>query len=269
MTRRPCQICGHPSDGYACSRCARDYEKRLCETPWLVNELATALTRQTRYGNRVGSSAVGKTRPLPLDLRASAAQDQYRRTLGATAHLLHPGTTRRSALEYARLLLTLDAPTALRFRADGPDHMTDTARAFKAGRRVVDRPAERWFAGPCVTCERDLYADPGKPAVTCACGATYDVQTRRDYLLTEAEDQLANAVTIARAVSWLGAEPLTAARVRQWAHRGRLRARAHVRCSSHAAHLTPPDDCRSCSPLYRVGDAIDLLARDTNQKERS
>ena len=59
------------------------------------------------------------------------------------------------------------------------------------------------------------------------------------------DQHVSTATELARAVSWLGADYLTTDRVRQWASRGRLVTRGH----SLDGH-----------PMYRVGDAIDLLS---------
>jgi len=122
-------------------------------------------------------------------------------------------------------------------------------------RRMVDRPADKWFAGPCDVCKRDLYAKVGARTVECAdCDRVYDIAVRRAALLAEAEDYLANATELARAVSWLGSEPLTAARVWKWAERGRITAKQHVEIRGKQV------------PQYRIGDALDLLAIDTTKK---
>lgn len=136
--------------------------------------------------------------------------------------------------------------------SDAVDEITD---AVTKCHRIIDRPADRWFAGPCnaeledgAECGRDLYAVAEKGNVKCTgCGAVYDIAERRTWLLAAAEDRLHDATTIARSVSWLGASPLNAARVRQWASRGRIVAKGHD----------------GNQPLYRIGDAIDLLAAST------
>ena len=122
-------------------------------------------------------------------------------------------------------------------------------------RRMVDRPADKWFAGPCDTCERDLYAKVGAASVECAeCDLVYDVDARRVWLLEQAQDRLLTAAELARAVSWLGTEPLTGERVRKWAQRGRITARGHV---MHRGNEIP---------TYLVSDAVELLAQDARPK---
>ncbi len=122
-------------------------------------------------------------------------------------------------------------------------------------RRVVDRPADKWFAGPCDTCERDLYATVGAASVECAeCDLVYDVDARRVWLLEQAQDRLLTAAELSRAVSWLGTEPLTAARVWKWAQRKRIVARG---MTLHRGNEIP---------TYLVSDAIDLMAQDARPR---
>jgi hypothetical protein len=133
----------------------------------------------------------------------------------------------------------------------GPDILDELTHLEHQLRQFVDRPGDKWYAGPCDTCRRDLYARTGSPTVDCSeCQLTYDVPARRTWLLEQAEDQLVNAATLSRAISWLGGQPLTEQRVRQWGHRGRITVKGHEPTGR---------------PLYRVGDALDLLATETQK----
>jgi len=136
-----------------------------------------------------------------------------------------------------------------------PDMLDELDHLEQRLSNLVDRPADKWYAGPCDGCERDLYAKAGAPSVTCEdCDRPYDVTARREWLLREAHDRYATASELARAVSWLGTEPLTAERVRKWAERGRITARGSVTIRGREL------------PTYLVGDAVALLAQDTRPK---
>ena len=118
-------------------------------------------------------------------------------------------------------------------------------------RYMIDRPPDRWYAGPC-DCGHELYAQTGQPVVECVCGRRYEMRARREWLLAAAEDRLAPAPVIARAINWLGEKPLTPSLIRVWANRGRLLAKGHEPYGEEGGER----------PLYRVGDVLDLLARD-------
>lgn len=250
--------CGRPTrdEAYVCDECADELVQALAEIPWAVRQLEiTRLRLRAAPIETSGSSAVS---PLPWSERASCARRRLARVLAEAVAWCEQNRIRHSspsekapADDYARARW-------LHWRVDGmtlhPEGWQISSRitdAVEACRVAVDLPPERWYAGPCA-CGTDLYALNRSGPVECrGCGTTYDVSQRRDWLLGEAEDRLLNAADLARAVSWLGAEPLTPGRVRKWASRKRILARGH-----DGAH-----------PLYRVGDAIDLLAEDTRRRD--
>ena len=87
---------------------------------------------------------------------------------------------------------------------------------------AIDSRPPQVYAGPCDVCRRDMYAKEGAPDVEChLCHLTYPMEFRREYLLDKVVDQLANAATIAGAVTKLG-EDVTPEDIRKWAERGRL-----------------------------------------------
>lgn len=177
-------------------------------------------------------------------------------------------------------------------RPDADDFLAQLLAVERALRGVVDRPAEGWYAGVCnaelaehngdtcacachhsaddcdipggcglndihVTCRRLLYAQPGQAFIRCRdCDTTWDVAERREYLLHEAEDRAATVETIVRIVTTLGDRDVRmskiSARVRQWAHRGRI----------HAVGTRVLDG--RARPVYRVGDVLDLLADEAS-----
>jgi hypothetical protein len=113
--------------------------------------------------------------------------------------------------------------------------------------RTVDKPLQHVYAGPCDECGVDLYAHPKASSVSCRnCARDYDIDSRRKWMLTKAEDQLLTATEMSRALPGLLQQALTASMIRGLAHRGRL--------TQHPPHHTRPRD-----PLYRVGDVLELL----------
>lgn len=149
---------------------------------------------------------------------------------------------------------------ALRFVARHADwlmHRPEAEQAYdeltavvEGARRTIDTRGGQQYAGPCDVCERDMYAATGAAVVECKpCGVSHDMADRREWLLSAAEDRLATAAELARAVSGLG-QPVTAATIRQWASRGRL-----------AAHGM--DGTR---PRYRVGDVTQLVRESAQRR---
>jgi hypothetical protein len=286
--------CGNPAHGaFICSTCAKALEIALANISAYWQDLDNVRAKLVRYGDQAGRT---REHPLPIDARfagsywvesngewvskvseGTALMDATRNTVVTWVRVVmdhHPvvtgpvcakpclhvscSTTRRShppadnipsCCNY--LLGYADRARVMEWGPEMLDEMDDLEAQL---RRLVDRPADRWFAGPCDQCARDLYAKTGAAEVACReCDLIYDVNDRRTWLLGQAEDRLVNATMLARAVSWLGAVPLTAARVWKWAERDRILVKGHETRGGREL------------PLYRIGDALDLLATDSQK----
>ncbi|MFJ2298142.1 hypothetical protein [Oerskovia paurometabola] len=196
---------------------------------------------------------------LPYGYRASEARWELLSTMTATGDDI----ARRRGL--FRPLNTLDALANwlthqvqwLRQQPDGADTIAALTDLLRAARRVIDRPADRKYAGPCTAttvdehglatdCAGELYALHGRATVTCPdCGTDYPLDARRAWLRDQADDMLLPATELARAIDGLGIQ-VKAATLRKWASRKRILNRG---TDTH--------------PLYRVGDVIDLVTGGT------
>jgi hypothetical protein len=246
--------CGRPTAGdrFLCGDCSDHYAQALGSVPGLVDDLEVTLAKQARFTD-TALVPVHNT-GLPYD---QAASDSLHRLRAELVSLVRLCVTERVRSSDYRDRWPADTPASmsrwLLWRVDGVAVMAWAADAMTLvevvaqAELVVDRPPDRVYAGPCDTCRRDLYVDPGQDAVTCErCGIAYDLEARRDWLLDAAYDTLGTATEVARALSSLEL-PVTPDRVWQWRHRGRLTPKGH-----NLAH----------QPLYRVGDVADLLAAD-------
>lgn len=253
--------CGRETrdDAYLCQDCGDELARALGDMPALDEELDVTITRQRALPTEGGSA--GAETPLPWHAKAAEAQHHLKALLVTWArmceeeHVRHCSPRTKPLDEHDDNIPALSRwllwrVDGLELHPAGPDAHEEITDAVAQCRRLVDRPPERWYAGPCDLCRADLYATSRQGQVQCRteqCPASYDIAERRDWLLAAAEDRLVGAADLARAVSWLGAQPLTRHRVGMWAKRGRILAKGH-------------DGTR---PLYRVGDAIDLLARES------
>lgn len=251
--------CGRATrdEAYVCDGCLDGFSRALGEVPWADAELDLTLTGQRGVDYRRGGGARPSEARLPVNMGASEAQSHLRATLVAWVKFCAEEKVRHQSPHTGLPADNMAAMSRwLMWRVDGlglldigPEAVSEVTLAVERSKRVIDRPADKWYAGPCDAteeCVGELYATSKSGNIACPeCGAGYDVAARREWLLEAAEDRLVNAADLARAVSWLGTVPLTAHRVRQWAVRERIFARGHD----------------GKSPLYRVGDAIDLLAQ--------
>lgn len=272
-------ICSRPAgDANLCKPCTSTLERALAEIPFLTRELEIVLTRQTVYAPRSDGSR-SATRPLPYHVAAAETGRAIRRALETAATTLlrdHAATTcpvsPRPDHTSTWLLANLNT---VRYHDQAATIYRSILDPVTKARWLIDRPADRWYAGPCNAlvvadgeireCGAELYARSDHGTVTCrACDALHDVDARRDWLLAAAEDQLANAAVCARAVAWLsdtGDIKLTPTLIRMWAQRGRLVAKGHE------PYPTGSDPTRT-RPLYRVGDVIDLLHQATTRRTK-
>lgn len=267
--------CGRPIQDTAliCSPCSQDLAKALGDVPFLAEQLDIRLTRQAR----IGSGGKSAERALPYDPYASVIAAELHNALSTWVRVL--AGTDGDPLLGSVCAAICGHGTCGRIRRQSPPADTlvslsawllgrvgdlahhEAAEEAKAGicdatdraERAIDRIADRWYAGPCDNCECDLYAKPSAGWVICPCGAQYDVTARRTWLLAAAEDILASAALIARALPPLGHE-VKVDRIYKWAERGNIVAKSV--------------DLRG-RPLYRIGDVLDVLGRLGSGRERA
>jgi hypothetical protein len=230
--------------------------------PGLIDDLVDVMARLTRSGLSTGVGSRSATTPLLYNESASDLLWTVRNTLSvwcAEIYTRNPqygephGSSPRLAswLSHAQLGVVRH-PGAVSLR-DEVTWMTTQVR------RTVDIAPVRVYLGECGAqpegrvCREPIYALPSHTTARCrGCGAVYDVVVRRGQLLDSAQDQLAPAGDIARALSTLG-QPLSLRRIRVWVHRGRL-----VQYEPH-----PFDPKRR--PRYRLGDVVTLLLANSAQ----
>ncbi|MFC5187118.1 hypothetical protein [Actinomadura harenae] len=273
MSTIPCPIsgCGRPTRGATiCGACEADLERALTAVPWLVAQLDLVLSRQTRTGSSGGARSAETS--LPYAPHASEASRVLASTLTAWVDELRPAEPRRigplcerCTHASCRLMRPLAGRTAsacavwLRARVDrivrlpvAEELWDEITAAVWAAQRLVDRPPERRYVGQCgaglddgTDCDVDLYARPDAAAVTCPeCGTRWDVRWRRRRLLEAAEDTLATAADLARALTGLGHE-VTPEMIRGYGHRGQI---------------VPHGRDGRGRPLYRLADVADAVA---------
>lgn len=254
MTDTLCN-CGRPitDNALVCRSCGDALRQDLGEVAdgALAQELETALARQARMG---GTGARSAEAPLGYGEAAATAIWILRTTMVAWILLLSedsdylpPGVLDEQLPALAWWLRA--SVEDIRRHPDAAAAIDELTAAVRQARNVVYGPTHRVYCGQCGAdasdgpCPVDLYAHPDAGVVQCPCGAVWDVQRRRDWLLVQAEKMLGTATEIARAVTGLGRE-VTPERIWQWASRGRLLARGRGPRGQ---------------PLYRVGDVLDLL----------
>lgn len=237
----PCTVhCGRSAEGYLlCRWCGADLAAMLHTMPWLLRQLRVNETRRSRYSEQAGASDPTAVHALPYDPGAAqvrhavtTALDTWARDVSDRTGRPYAAYTAETAADWLRTQLQ-----AIRLHPAAAELHNEITRLTGRAYRVIDRPQGRIYVGPCGaltpegTCGEDLYAradssgtrlDPRQATVRCGCGAEWDAEKRRDWLLGELRDTLATAREIASAVGMLAGRTISAKTIRTWANRGQI-----------------------------------------------
>ncbi|MCX4468955.1 hypothetical protein OOK41_01275 [Micromonospora sp. NBC_01655] len=310
----PCAWCTRPdpTGGYVCPTCFRPVGEALREMVRLADEPAVNIARQARYGSTNGPRSAEP--PIPVDLDASAASwaaahvvvtwmdhiattrgvplpKRDRRPVGplcagAAGAVLagrcgHPScdAIRHHQREHpvaAAARFVAGQLEWLRHTPDASDAGEELLGAAAAVRRVVENPADRWYAGTCCEplpdkpgelCTTELYAWPGVTWVRCpGCGTVHQTGPRVRWLLAEARDVRGTATQLATAAARLG-RACTAGQLRALAQRGRLLP-ATVALADGIEGPEEVDRDEWGRARYRFGDVLDVLDQVAEQRRR-
>jgi hypothetical protein len=262
MTEQVCVTgCTRPTEDMLCRYCLGELTAALRELVTdgnggrgLIGELGLTLARQHRLtSSPPGISTPSATQPLPYHEAASEVSMVLVNTITSWARAVaehNPHLHPPSGSTAAAVAWMAGVPNLLALHPAADDLHGDITAIVARVRRVIDRPPDRIYAGPCETtddgdvCPEHLYARPGARAVRCGrCGTTYDVDERREWMIDYAADL---RITATVALGWarlLLDKDIPRGTWKSWVSRGRI-----------VAHGTD----RRGRPTYRFGDVRDL-----------
>lgn len=260
MTPRTCPLDhrdgGAPdldADRYVCRGCTGRLRGLLTDLAGLMDDLDTALTRQSRFTRAANLHRAGAEEPLPFAIGASEAGYVIRSTILAhTAWItqVRGHTMPRTWRELGTYLTS--ATDWVARHPDGPDIVDELTAALRQARWAIDRPADRRYLGLCQNvradntgCHQPLFARVDQPAVKCRrCHHTWDTADLQAELRARIENHQLPAVDAARLLAEVGVL-VDVRTIRQWKRR---------------RHLEPSGHTVKGQPLYRIGDILKLLA---------
>lgn len=290
--------CGKPTSGaWLCDDCNHTFRWALVNVAAHYDDLGNVERKQVRYGsNGQTKGSIGKAQPLVVDMRFAGIKEpgnQLKYDVWATVvawcravmedqpqnhgprcltciHVSCATIKRRawptnhitSMVNY--LARQFSHITSQQWATDMLDEFLDLERRLT---RMVNRPADKWYAGRCGvgdehgTCETELYATADRGTIGCpGCGIEHDVAERRDFLLKEAKAYLVTATEAAAALlAWTdydGSETKLIDRIRKWRDRERLEVADVTSLQGRDRHL------------YRLGDIQDLLIGDAQDAQK-
>ncbi|MEU4386783.1 hypothetical protein [Promicromonospora sp. NPDC023805] len=221
----------------------------------LLNALEDAHAKGQRFS--VGSTSTGNPdeAPVPFNRRAGDARAELLTALTTAADRIAEEREQFQAFNSDRAIgpwLARQVPF-LRAHHEGAERVEYLLAVLGQAARVVDRPPDRVYLGPCVghigvddgsevRCTEELYAVESRPEFTCPrCGWIYQLAERRAHLLGLTTGLQLGATDCARALAGLGLD-VTASRVRDYASRHLIEAVEDkygnaVRVRGHAVYL--------------------------------
>lgn len=293
--------CGEPARNHAvvCDVHEHRYVADLSTVPALALALADARAGQVRHSDGGGR---GRSDNVPRwSDKAGAAEAELRNALQTTVRLIAPtdrpdlsGPTcptweRHTSRGWVGTLCQHDTCSAirssrwpadtlesmaewLRVRAHkvmrheaGGELVDDLGGAVARGWRAVDRPAEKWPAGPCTNpvdgrpCGTALLARTGAEHVRCpVCGTGYSIQERKAWMLREAESYAVTAAEASRLLPTLDVAVTV----------GMIYGYARVRPGATAPRLVSDGQDIAGNPLYRVRDILRVWSEVQAAKAR-
>lgn len=297
MTDQTCRCGVTVHEGtHLCAKCVKTLDHALGNVATDYVDLDTLRTKRARYGTAGATrGSIGKTRPIGVDLRfvrpsnaayRSPNEIQLPGREGQGTELMHD--VRNTVVTWVRVCLddwpALTTPadhipacctflqgilTAIAGQPWAEELIADMLRLEKALARLVDRPAERWYAGKCsasepgdgdAMCTYELYATTDSGTLRCrVCGTVHDIAARRDFLLEEAQAYRVTATEAAGALlAWTdydGSESKLVDLIRKWRDRGKLEVADVTSLQGKDRHL------------YRLGDIQGLLVQHAQREQ--
>lgn len=166
-------------------------------------------------------------------------------------------------------------PHELRAHEAAHEMLTEITGALEQVRRIVDRPVELNYLGPCSTelpggmdCGFVLRAERGETYVRCGrCKTQFAVADLQARAREIAEDRLYTLGEMGNILSAVGS-PVPPRTLRWWTtHRkhDRLEPRGWQHVDAYGVRITDHQIADTDKPVYRLGDALKLAERDKNE----
>lgn len=235
--------CGKPTrdDAYVCEDCLTLLAQALGNVPWLDEQLEVTLTKQ-RAAPTEGTTPSSE-KQLPYHPQAADALHRLRATLVSWVRFCEDEGVRHRGGEQDTPDNTLAAMSRwLMWRVDGlalhdlgPRAVEEIVGAEQAAMRVIDRPAERKYVGPC-ECGRDLYAKPAAKEVQCqGCETTFEVADYEKWMMERLHGHLVTAREGSTLLCRFGLETKRDT-IDKWQSRGHVVIKGH-NAAGHALYL--------------------------------
>lgn len=232
-----CPVDGKPltNNAVICADCTNTLDRALGDLDWLLDELDTTMTRQTKTRPARGNQTSDGP-PMPYNVKASDSARDLRVLLKDWASLVAEGLADEGkfvALPTPATAKTLSSwlmhhVTWLSHHNTAADAYSEIVGAVNNIRRTIDIAPDTRYIGPCysvidgVECPETLYGTEGTDDVKCrTCGTTWDARARTLEALAHAETIAQDATTLSRSFALKGIA-LDTDRIKKWGQRKHL-----------------------------------------------
>lgn len=265
--RPACPRCGAEGDWLPCNRCVGKVLADLRLVPGYAHELQVTITGQ----GVMGAGGKSNERPMPYREKAVKAATYVHNQLTTWVRELSMGDDVGLA-NNARALSRWLADRIERIRGHAAfDEIADEiAYCCQIMRQLIDRPVDMIFCGKCEVCGGENYAQKGKAQATCrrcksvGVETVYEPAARREWLLSQVEEQQATVAMCATLLATFGLE-VKASTIQNWAA-PTYREVAGERKVAHPPKLWKVGENTQGHALYRVGDIADLIHESIRRK---
>jgi len=244
-----CPVDGKPLTRPAviCTVCTGTLDRALGDLDWLLDELDTTMTRQTKTRPARGNQTIDGP-PMPYNVRASETARDLRILLKDWVSLVAEGLATEGkfvSLPTPATAKTLSSwlmhhVTWLSRHDTAPDAYSEIVGAVNNIRRTIDIAPDTRYIGPCYAvvdgqeCQDTLYSVGDTGTARCkTCGTTWDAKARTLETLAHADTVAQDATTLSRSFALKGIA-LDTQRLKNWTNRGHLTPAG----TSHRGHKT-------------------------------
>lgn len=251
-----CTTCGRPVSGteFGCITCGRQLAAQLRQLALLIPEIGITLAKLDRIGGGDGPRPDGAEAALPYRLDASERGRAIQGELVTWARAVHEDVRTQLPKNVTGSTLAQYLATATSWARGRPfwaEYHAALLPLARAASRIVDRPAERAYLGPCGAelvdggrCYADVTAPRDAIRGRCrACGAEHDYAEARAWMLDALQDVLVTIDEL-RGVFARGGVAVGRSTLYRWI----------------ADQQLVPKGTRAGRPTYRVGDALEVQA---------
>lgn len=222
MTPRRCPITGIPlrETQYVSSAAAQQLRADLSGLDNLLADLNDALGKRVNFGAR--GAQVPPALRAPINIALLGPINTITETLQTWAGELAKYAGQAQPYQVPRAVWWYRALVGVEGWEQAPACIQELSKAISWAVRLVDRPPDRTYAGPCPACGQDVTAPPHSATAQCVCGQTIDVAQAQEQMRADLEEMLLPKLWAHAAAEYIVGRKIPDKTLDTWDRRGQL-----------------------------------------------